>query len=213
MGQIPGVCCREPDWRKCCVIEDFNEPGFTVQVLAQKQPYGGGQIGLQLLSCEAPSPKLKPHEPQSQLQLQAMVSQQQVLRQLVSDNTCERPLSRQISPSSPSRQQKVLMPFSASPSCNSSQTQTLTQMANVKSGKSLQRSYSEQTKASYEMAFCTASTSENLNAELRLLRDQATALQRVVRKPNQDSSIITHYDQELRKIMQRITDLEVQGMR
>jgi len=62
---------------------------------------------------------------------------------------------------------------------------------------------------SYEMAVAKpVDPDEVRQGELGLLRDQAAALQRVVRKPDKDSAIVTHYEEELKRIMDRIHELE-----
>jgi len=62
---------------------------------------------------------------------------------------------------------------------------------------------------SYQMAVTLPPSPEEVRkAELDMLHSQAAALQRVVRKPDKETKIVTHYEEELRKLMQKINDLE-----
>lgn len=62
---------------------------------------------------------------------------------------------------------------------------------------------------SYQMAVTLPPSPEEVRkAELDMLHGQAAALQRVVRKPDKETKIVTHYEEELRKLMQKINDLE-----
>jgi len=75
-------------------------------------------------------------------------------------------------------------------------------------GQPVVRSESHGSNSSYQMATKSLDPDEERRRELDMVRSQAAALQRAAQKPNRDASIVTHYEEELRKLMSKIQELE-----